>query len=291
MQLGIRLHDTKKLPFEERIKDVHDLGFACGHLALSKVINEFPTDDGALTPGLAMYIKKVFAQNDVDIAVLGCYLNLANPNQEKLKKIQNRYMAHIRFASLLGCGVVGTETGAPNETYTPVPECHSEEALATFIKNLRPVVKYAEQMGVIMAIEPVWKHIVYNPARARQVLTEIASPNLQVILDPVNLLDISNYGQQREIVEEAIEILDEDIAMVHIKDYRVEKDKLVSVGAGLGQMDYTALMKFIKEKKPFMHVTLENTTPEDNISCKNHILKLFAAIPGGSAGEDSQRHF
>lgn len=291
MQLGIRLHDTKKLPFEERIKDVHDLGFACGHLALSKVINEFPTDDGALTPGLAMYIKKVFAQNDVDIAVLGCYLNLANPNQEKLKKIQNRYMAHIRFASLLGCGVVGTETGAPNETYTPVPECHSEEALAIFIKNLRPVVRYAEQMGVIMAIEPVWKHIVYNPARARQVLTEIASPNLQVILDPVNLLDISNYGQQREIMEEAIEILDEDIAMVHIKDYRVEKDKLVSVGAGLGQMDYTALMKFIKEKKPFMHVTLENTTPEDNISCKNHILKLFAAIPGGSAGEDSQRHF
>ena len=100
MQLGIRLHDTKKLPFEERIADVHQLGFACGHLALSKVISEFPTDDGALTPGLAMYIKKVFAKNDVDIAVLGCYLNLANPNPEKLAQITNRYKAHIRFASL-----------------------------------------------------------------------------------------------------------------------------------------------------------------------------------------------
>ena len=33
MQLGIRLHDTKKLPFEERIANVHELGFACGHLA------------------------------------------------------------------------------------------------------------------------------------------------------------------------------------------------------------------------------------------------------------------
>ncbi|MDE6065011.1 MAG: sugar phosphate isomerase/epimerase, partial [Lachnospiraceae bacterium] len=160
MQLGIRLHDTKKLPFEERIADVHELGFACGHLALSKVIDEFPTDDGALTPGLAMYIKKVFAQNDVDIAVLGCYLNLANPNPEKLQKITKRYLAHLRFASLLGCGVVGTETGAPNETYTAVPECHGEEALQTFIKNLRPVVQYAEKTGVILAIEPVWKHIV-----------------------------------------------------------------------------------------------------------------------------------
>lgn len=275
MQLGIRLHDTKKLPFEERIADVHELGFACGHLALSKVIDEFPTDDGALTPGLAMYIKKVFAQNDVDIAVLGCYLNLANPNPEKLAKITKRYLAHLRFASLLGCGVVGTETGAPNETYTAVPECHGEEALQTFIQNLRPVVQYAEKTGVILAIEPVWKHIVYNPARAKRVLEEIASPNLQVILDPVNLLDISNYAQQKEIVEEAIDVLGEDIAMVHIKDFKVENGKLVSVGAGLGEMDYTAIMKFIREKKPFMHVTLENTTPEDNIQCKNHILKLY----------------
>ncbi len=275
MQLGIRLHDTKKLPFEERIADVHELGFACGHLALSKVISEFPTDDGALTPGLAMYIKKVFAKNDVDIAVLGCYLNLANPNSEKLVQITNRYKAHIRFASLLGCGVVGTETGAPNETYTHVPECHGEEALQTFITNLRPVVKYAEQMGVIMAIEPVWKHIVCNPKRAKRVLEAIDSPNLQIILDPVNLLDISNYKRQKEIVEEAIEILDKDVAMVHIKDFVVEGDKLVSVGAGLGQMDYTAIMKFIKDKKPYMHVTLENTTPADNIQCKNHILRLY----------------
>lgn len=116
-----------------------------------------------------MYMKNVFAKNQVDVAVLGCYLNLANPNPEQLAKITHRYMAHIRFASWSGCGVVGTETGAPNETYTAVPECHGEEALQTFITNLRPVVKYAEQMGVVMAIEPVWKHIVYNPARARRV--------------------------------------------------------------------------------------------------------------------------
>ena len=278
MQLGIRLHDTKKLPFEERIADVHQLGFACGHLALSKVIEEFKTDDTALTPGLAMYIKKVFAKNDVDIAVLGCYLNLANPNPEKLAAIKKRYMAHIRFASLLGCGVVGTETGAPNETYPAVPECHGEEALNTFITNLRPVVDYAEKMGVIVAIEPVFKHIVYNPARAKQVLQAIDSPNLQIILDPVNLLDISNYKQQVEIVEEAIEVLGEHIAMVHIKDFRVEDGKLISVGAGLGEMDYTAVLKFIKERKPYIHVTLENTTPADSIQCKEHILGLYERL-------------
>ncbi|MBQ4537138.1 MAG: sugar phosphate isomerase/epimerase [Lachnospiraceae bacterium] len=275
MQLGIRLHDTKKLPIEERIADVHQLGFKCGHLALAKVISEYPTTDEALTPGFAMYLKNLFAKNEVDIAVLGCYLNLANPNPEKLAQITHRYMANIRFASWLGCGVVGTETGAPNETYTHVPECHGEEALQTFITNLRPVVKYAEQMGVVMAIEPVWKHIVCNPKRARRVLDEINSPNLQIILDPVNLLDICNYKDQVAIVDEAIDILGPDVAMVHLKDFVVEDDKLVSVGAGLGQMDYTSVIKFMKERKPFIHATLENTTPENNIQVKEFIQKLY----------------
>ena len=102
MQLGIRVHDTTKRPFEERIKEIHDLGFACGHLALGKVIEEYSTADEAMTPGFAMYVKNVFAKNNVDIAVLGCYLNLANPNPEQLAKITHRYMAHIRFASWLG---------------------------------------------------------------------------------------------------------------------------------------------------------------------------------------------
>lgn len=278
MQLGIRLHDTKKLPFEERIRDVHELGFSCGHLALAKVIEEFATTDEAMTPGLAMYIKNVFAKNQVDIAVLGCYLNLANPNQEQLAKTVHRYMAHIRFASLLGCGVVGTETGAPNEGYTFTPECHTEEALELFINNLRPIVKYAEQMGVIFAIEPVYTHIVSNPGRARRVLDEIASPNLQIIFDPVNLLHIVNYQERQAIIDEAIELLGEDIAVVHLKDFQVRDGKLISVGCGLGEMDYTSILRFIKTRKPYIHATLENTTPENNLQVKDFILQQYARV-------------
>ena len=275
MQLGIRLHDTKKLPFEERIADVRELGFKCGHMALGKVIDEFSTKDEALTPGLAMYIKNVFAKNNVDIAVLGCYLNLATPNEEQLKQNVHRYMAHIRFASWLGCGVVGTETGCPNETYSYVPECHNEESLQLFIRNLRPVVEYAEKMGVVIAIEPVAKHIVSTPVRARRVLDEINSPNLQIILDPVNLLAEWNYQDAKKVVDEAIELLGDDVAMVHIKDYVIVDGKLRSVAAGTGEMDYTSLIKWMKEKKPYIHATLEDTNPGNNLQARDYIQKLY----------------
>ena len=274
MQIGIRLHDTKKLPIEERIAHVHELGFACAHMAPGPVL-DFPVADETLTPGLAMYLKNIYARNQVDCAVLGCYLNLANPNKEQLAATIHRYMAHIRFASWLGCGVVGTETGAPNETYTFVPESHSEAAYRTFADNLRPVVEYAEKMGVVLAVEPVWRHIIYTPKLARRLLDEIASPNLQIILDPVNLLDICNYEQQREIVDEAIDLLGPDVAVVHIKDYVVEEGALKSVGAGLGQMDYTSIIRFMKERKPFIHATLEDTTPENSVRCREFIQKLY----------------
>ncbi len=275
MQLGIRLHDIKKAPLEERLQIAREQGFKCGHLALSKVISEYSTADAALTPGYACYLKRIFAESQLDIAVLGCYLNLANPNEESLKKIQKRYMTHIRFASLLGAGVVGTETGAVNEAYKYEERNHSDEALQIFIKNVKPVVEYAEKMGVIFAIEPVFKHIVCNPKRARQVLDEIASPNLQIIFDPVNLLDISNYQDRERIIHEAVDLLGQDIAMVHIKDFRIEDGKMDSVAAGTGEMDYSEIIRFIKSEKPYVHVTLENTVPENAVDSRKYIQGLW----------------
>lgn len=278
MQLGIRLHDTVDLPLEERLANVHKQGFKCGHLALKKVISEYSVENGALTPGFAMYLKKQFAKNDLDIAVLGCYLNLANPDKEQLQKIVETYKANIRFASMLGCGVVGTETGAPNTEYLPVPECRSEESLELFIKNVRPIVEYAQDMGVVFAIEPVWRHIVYDPKRARRVLDEINSPNLQIILDPVNLLGIENYENREAVIDEAIELLGEDTAMVHIKDFVVENNDLKSVAAGTGIMKYDRLLSFMKKNKPFIHATLEDTNPQNAAFARKYIQDIWDSL-------------
>ncbi|MCI9229896.1 MAG: sugar phosphate isomerase/epimerase [Lachnospiraceae bacterium] len=275
MQLGIRLHDTAKCPFEERIADVHRMGFACGQLALSKLIDEFPTTDETLTPGLAMYIKNVFARNQVDIAVLGCYLNLANPDKGQLAETIRHYLAHIRFASWLGCGMVGTETGTPNESYSYTPECHTEAALLTFMENLRPVVAYAEKMGVVIGIEPVCRHIVGTPKRARRVLDEIASPNLQIIFDPVNLLDAGNYREKDSVIEEAIELLGPDVAAIHLKDCVMRDGELIFTGCGQGEMDYKPILRFVKEHKPFIHVLLEETRPENSQRARHYMARMY----------------
>lgn len=275
MQFGIRLHDAVQVPVEERLKVVKEQGFSCAHVALSKVITENSVAESALTPGYAMYLKGLFAKNELDVAVLGCYLNLANPDPVQLKAIQNKYLANIRFAAQLGAGVVGTETGAPNVEYKFEEACWNEESLQIFIKNLRPVVKYAEQMGVLLAIEPVVRHIVCNPARARRVLDEIDSPNLRIILDPVNLLESYNYEKQDEIIDEAIELLGKDVAVLHVKDFVIRDGKLVSVPVGQGQCHWDRIMPYMKKEKPFMHATLEDTKPDNAVAALHYIQGVY----------------
>lgn len=277
MQIGIRFHDLAKGTLEERAGFAADQGFQCTHLALSK-IGPYKMTVPELTPGWAMQIKHVMDREALDIAVLGCYLNLATPDAEALKKTQEVYKAHLRFSSILGAGVVGTETGAVNTEYKFEEANRSDAALETFIRGLEPVVKYAEKTGTILAIEPVYKHIVYNPKRARKVLDAIASPNLQIIFDPVNLLGIDNYEQRDEIFAEAMDLLRDEIAVIHLKDFKVENNELVSIAAGTGEMDYREIVRFAKTYKPFIHTTLENTKPENAVQARMHIQSIYDEI-------------
>lgn len=269
------LHDAVQAPVEERLKIVKEQGFTCAHVALSKVISENSVAPEALTPGYAMYLRRLFDKYELDCAVLGCYLNLATPDAAQLKAAQEKYMANIRFAAHLGAGVVGTETGAPNVEYKFEEACWNEESLQIFIRNLRPVVKYAEQMGGLVAIEPVVRHIVCNPVRARRVLDEIGSPNLRIILDPVNLLEIYNYEKQDEIIDEAIELLGKDVAVLHVKDFAITDGRLVSVPVGQGQCHWDRIMPYMKKEKPYMHATLEDTRPDNAVAALNYISEIY----------------
>lgn len=277
MQVGIRLHDVAAGTIEQRAHTAKEQGFTCAHIALSKLC-DYKMTLPELTPGWAMYLRKVFAKEDVDIAVLGCYLNLATPDKEALIRNQNIYKAHLRFASILGCGVVGTETGAPNTEYRFEEACHTEEALQTFITNLRPVVQCAESAGVILALEPVYKHIMWNPKQTRKVLDAIDSPNLRIIFDPVNLLDVSNYESREEIFAEAMETFGDEIAMIHLKDFTVEDGKMIACAAGNGMMNYDAILKFAKKHKPYVHATLEDTKPENAVQAKEFIEKRYEEV-------------
>lgn len=263
MNIGVRLHDVEGATLEQRLNTARAQGFVCTHLALHKVLGPPYLAPENLTEALGKRVRGALDAADMHLAVLGCYLNLAHPDPAALKAIQEKYFAHLKMLKLLGEGVLGTETGAPNAQYAFEPASHGEAALTAFIRGLEPVVKCAEDMGVCVAIEPVYTHIVFDARRARRVLDTLRSPALKIILDPVNLLNPENADRHQTVVREAAELLFADIAVLHVKDFILKDGGIRSVAAGEGRADWRAILPGLVRGRPGIPMTLENTTPEN----------------------------
>ena len=279
MNIGIRLHDTLGSNLEEHLRSAKEQGFTCTHIALARCIPGFTMKDAPalLTDELAAEVRALLEKYGMECAVLGCYLNLATPDEEELAGAYACYKAHLRFAKAIGAGVVGTETGAPNTAYATVPECFTEESLRLFIDRVRPVVQYAEEIGAVLAIEPVCRHIVSTPQRARKVLDAIDSPSLQIILDTVNILNMHNHTRMDELVAQSIELFGDRIRVLHMKDYLPAEgaEDVLSMACGAGGMDYTRLLAFAKAH-PGLPMTLEDTVPANAVAAREYLEKAAA---------------
>ncbi|MBQ7520663.1 MAG: sugar phosphate isomerase/epimerase [Clostridia bacterium] len=280
MNIGLRLHDTVPGTLEERLAIAEGQGFACAHLAMSKVIPGFKMDDAPslLTEELAREVKGRFAAHHMECAVLGCYLKLAALDEEERKKTQQIYRAHLRFGRMMGARVVGTETPASAANHWDETFCHGEEALELFIDSLRPVVQWAEEEDAIIAVEPVISHIVHTPERAERVLDAIRSDHLQIILDAINLFSMEHLDRADAIVEDAIGRLGDKVTVLHMKDYEPApgEKRPRAIACGTGHMRYDTLLRFAKQRN--LPMTLENTKPENAQATREYLEKLAAAL-------------
>ena len=283
MNIGIRLHDTAGASLEEHLASAHVQGFRCAHIAMQKVIPGFEMMKAPelLNEELAAQTRELLARYGMQCAVLGCYLNLATPDEAELAATMACYRAHLRFAKVIGADGVGTGTGAPNKGYKTCPECFTEESLQLFIERLRPLVRYAEEVGSVLAIEPVCRHIVSTPERAQRVLEAIPSDHLQIILDTVNLLNAENAPRMDEVLSDAVCRLGDRVRVLHMKDYRVVEGKadVASMACGTGEMSYDRLLRFAIAHEG-IPMTLEDTVPANAEAARLYLEEKAAALRG-----------
>ncbi|MFB3168650.1 sugar phosphate isomerase/epimerase [Neobacillus sp. 179-C4.2 HS] len=259
MNIGIRAHDIENLPLEELVQEIARKGLTSVQLALSKSLEGVNTDLGSLSPGLSRYVASVFSKNNVQIAVLGCYFNMIHPDLVQRRKGIERFKEHIRFARDFGCSIVATETGNVNPEIFYTEENFKEEPFLEVVASVSELVKEAEKFGVIVGIEAGVNHPIYSPKAMKRLLDSINSKNLQVILDPVNLLTIDNYQNQEEIFQEAMDLFGERVVILHAKDFIIENNQLVPTAVGKGLLNYKYIIEEIKKKKPFINILLEET--------------------------------
>jgi L-ribulose-5-phosphate 3-epimerase len=267
IRVGVRAHDFGKRPAEELAARIAAQGLCCVQLAVSKAIAGIQLSPGDLTPGLAYHVGQAFARHAVQIAVLGCYVNLSHPDPAARRPLMELFKDHLRWARDFGCGVVATETGSLNPDWSYHPENKSDAAFAALVPTVAELVAEAERFGVVFGIEGVSSHVLCTPAKIRRLLDTIGSNNLQVVFDPVNLLSIDNYQQQDRLIQESFDQFGERIAIIHAKDFSFAGDSLKQVRTGQGELNYPLLMSLLRQRKPGISILLEEASEATAAEC------------------------
>lgn len=276
MRIGVRCHDVIHSNLEELSENIQEKSLKSVHLALQKVKTGFDMKNAHITPGMAKHVRDTFAKHDISIDILGCYVNLAHPDDFELNKLLNKFKEHIRFARDFGCSLIGTETGALNKEYMYGPENNTEEAFLRTLNSVKELVKEAEKFGVIVAIEGVARHVINTPERMKRILDSIDSNNLQVIFDPTNYMTADNYKNQDEmIIKKSFELFGDRIVAIHAKDFICEGNEIKSAPIGKGVLNYELLLSLAKENNPYIDIFLEETKPENIDDSIKYVTKIY----------------
>ena len=184
MKKGIRGHDVSAKGIVGICKRCRELDIRYLQLVLEKSVDGFAF--GSFTKEYADAIKEQLG--DMEIAVLGSYINPSNPDDEALKIDIEKFKEKIRYASVLQPIVVGTETGRYKGGLTD-----SEEAYQRVLSTFKELLPYAEKNGVNIGIEGVHCFVINTPQKMKRLIDDLNSDCVKVIFDPVNLLNINNY--------------------------------------------------------------------------------------------------
>ena len=178
LRIGARAHDFGKLPADELAGRIAAKGLCCVQLAVSKAIAGIDLKPGEMNAGLAFEVGRAFREKGVQIAVLGCYINLCHPAPAIRNVLRGVFHEHLRHARDFGCGLVATETGSLNADWSYHPENRSEGAFSLMVRSVAELVEEAEKWGVVVGIEGVVSHVLNSPARIRRLIEDIQSDHL-----------------------------------------------------------------------------------------------------------------
>lgn len=218
--LGVRGHDYGKGKVKEILSRIKQDGWECTQLAFKKLVAGV-TSYADVTPEVVAEVLDAIKETQLDVAVLGTYVELGALDTEKRKKDVADFISQITVCKALGASCIASETTYFDGTHATVTR---EEALRGLLKSLDVIMPEAERQGVMVALEPVRFHTMNTVETTRMVIDHVKSPNLKIIFDPANLLSPEWLNRQDELYQRAVESWGGLITAVHFKGlHRIEE--------------------------------------------------------------------
>jgi sugar phosphate isomerase/epimerase len=125
------------------------------------------------------------------------------------------------------------------------PDNDAPEAWRDLTDMMASALQIAEEYDVLLGVEPEVANVVHTARKARQLLDEMRSPRLKIIMDGSNLFHKGELPRMQAILDEAFELLGQDIALAHAKDLNRDGEA-GQEAAGTGLLDYDHYLKLLR---------------------------------------------
>ena len=252
-KFGLRGHDIAD-NFTDMCENARIKGINKLQLAMAKTVKDVDFDELGYNVEFSEKIRKGLQEYNLHVSVLGCYINPVSQDKEFLAAQLTRFKNFLYYAKDFGADVIGTETGGGT-----VEQARTEERYRYFINNMEPIIREAERIGVTVGIEPVYNGTIYNPQIMKQMLDEINSPALGVILDISNLTVAETRHMQKDMINDSFDLFGDKIKAIHLKDFSFCGNKKSFAVAGRGELMTELIFERIRKLSRAPEIILDET--------------------------------
>ena len=258
IRIGVVSRSFPALTHAEIARTLEAAGAASTELCLSSADTTYWVYNGrsdlhSLTDRKFAGIVSEYRAHGIDIPAFGVFTNLIDPNEDERKKNLDYYERHMALAGAQGIPFVSTECGfSPHER--GVNADRYEEDFDRLKRSLTDLCQRAAYHSVYIALETCVIDIVPSAKRADDLIRQVGSDRLRILLDPANL--IANSSER-----DMFAYLAPHIAYFHGKDRKVNDAYGRAVGDG--DIDWPLFLSLYHrhcEGKPFIleYVGLDN---------------------------------
>jgi sugar phosphate isomerase/epimerase len=198
-------------------------------------------------------LRETLAEQGISIVqATGYNPQFTHPDDTLLSVELDRLRRAFEAARLLGAEMIISGCGSHHAThfYGPHADNHTLETRERLVASLRRVAPWAEDAGVILALECHVTTALDTPEHIREVVQGVESPWVRANFDPVNLLgDLPKVWHNAEAMRHMWRTLGACYTKsAHIKDVRADAEFVVHISEappGQGLLDLDAYFEVV----------------------------------------------
>lgn len=192
-----------------------------------------------IDPALAAQIKAEITARQLTMAAVSGTYNMIHPDPAERQAGLRRLSVLAAACRPMGATVITLCTGTrdPHNQWRGHPDNQTLAAWRDLTLAMDAALDLAEAYDLTLAIEPELANVVDSAAKAARLMAELRSSRLKAIIDPANILPAGTLPRQREIIDEALDLLGPHLIMAHAKDLSAD-GQAGNVAAGSGRLDY-----------------------------------------------------